>query len=87
VGSDEVATIESEWAELRSSWRHTRDAGTDPSDPEVRALAERWRDLTERTAPAAAPAKSDLINEPAMNANTSHTAPEFASVDHPPGRR
>ena len=26
-----------------------RDAGTDPSDPEVRALAERWRDLTERT--------------------------------------
>ena len=26
-----------------------RDAGTDPTDPEVRALAERWRDLTERT--------------------------------------
>ena len=26
-----------------------RDAGTDPSDPEVCALAERWRDLTERT--------------------------------------
>jgi hypothetical protein len=26
-----------------------RDAGTDPSDPEVRALEERWRDLTERT--------------------------------------
>ena len=26
-----------------------RDAGTDPSDPEVRALAERWGDLTERT--------------------------------------
>jgi hypothetical protein len=29
--------------------RAHRDAGTDPSDPEVRALAERWRDLTERT--------------------------------------
>jgi hypothetical protein len=26
-----------------------RHAGTDPSEPEVRALAERWRDLTERT--------------------------------------
>ena len=26
-----------------------RDARTDPTDPEVRALAERWRDLTERT--------------------------------------
>ena len=26
-----------------------RDGGTDPADPEVRARAERWRDLTERT--------------------------------------
>jgi hypothetical protein len=26
-----------------------RVAGTDPSDPEVRALAQRWRDLTDRT--------------------------------------
>jgi hypothetical protein len=26
-----------------------RDAGTDPLDPEVRALAARWRELTERT--------------------------------------
>ena len=29
-----------------------RDTGTDPSDPEVRALAERWGNLTERQNPA-----------------------------------
>jgi DNA-binding transcriptional MerR regulator len=49
VGSDEIAAIEREWAELSTKMKAHRDAGTDPSDPEVRALAERWRDLTERT--------------------------------------
>jgi hypothetical protein len=37
------------WRSNASGAEAHRDAGTDPSDPEVRALAERWRDLTERT--------------------------------------
>ena len=49
VGEDRIAAIEREWAELSAQMKAHRDAGTDPSDPEVRALAERWRDLTERT--------------------------------------
>ena len=49
VGEDQIAAIEREWAELSAQMKAYRDAGTDPSDPEVRALAERWRDLTERT--------------------------------------
>lgn len=49
VHQDEIAVIEREWAELSARMKTHRDVGTDPSDPEVRALAERWRDLTERT--------------------------------------
>ena len=49
VGEDKIAAIEREWAELSAKMKAHRDASTDPSDPEVRALAERWRDLTERT--------------------------------------
>ena len=49
VGEDQIAAIEREWAELSAQMKAHRDAGTDPSDPEVRSLAERWRDLTERT--------------------------------------
>jgi hypothetical protein len=44
-----VAAVEREWAELSLQMKAHRDAGRDPSDPEVRALAERWRELTERT--------------------------------------
>ena len=44
-----VAAIEREWAELSAQMKAHRDAGTDRRDLEVRALAERWRDLTERT--------------------------------------
>ncbi|MGZ5297537.1 MAG: TipAS antibiotic-recognition domain-containing protein [Actinomycetota bacterium] len=49
VGSDEIAAIEREWAELSTQMKAHRDADTEPTDPEVRALAERWGDLTERT--------------------------------------
>jgi hypothetical protein len=49
VGEDQIEAIEREWADLSAQMKAHRDAGTDPSDPEVRALAERWRDLTERT--------------------------------------
>jgi hypothetical protein len=41
VGSDQIAAIEREWAELSAQMKAHRDAGTDQSDPEVRALAER----------------------------------------------
>ncbi|MGZ5214129.1 MAG: TipAS antibiotic-recognition domain-containing protein [Actinomycetota bacterium] len=49
VGSDQIAANERERAELSAQMKAHRDAGTDPSEPEARALAERWRDLTERT--------------------------------------
>lgn len=49
VGEDRIAATEREWAELSTQMKAHRDAGSGPSDPEVRALAERWRDLTERT--------------------------------------
>jgi hypothetical protein len=41
VGEDQIAAIEREWAELLAQMKAHRDAGTDPSDPEVRSLAER----------------------------------------------
>jgi hypothetical protein len=41
VGEDKIAAIEREWAELLAQMKAHRDAGTDPSDPEVRSLAER----------------------------------------------
>lgn len=37
VGSDEIAAIEREWAELSTEMKAHRDAGTDPTDPDVRA--------------------------------------------------
>jgi TipAS antibiotic-recognition domain len=43
VGEDQIAAIEREWAELSAQLKAHRDAGTDPSDPPVRALAERQR--------------------------------------------
>jgi DNA-binding transcriptional MerR regulator len=49
VGTDEIARVEREWAELSAAMKAKRDAGVDPSDPEVRELARRWTDLTERT--------------------------------------
>ena len=49
VGSEEIARIEREWAELSAQVKAKRDAGVPPTDPEVRALAERWASLTERT--------------------------------------
>lgn len=48
VGEDQIAAIGREWAELSAQMK-AHDAGTDLSDPEVRALAEHWGDLTERT--------------------------------------
>ena len=42
VGSEQIAQIEWEWAELSAQVKAKRDAGVPPTDPEVRALAERW---------------------------------------------
>ena len=49
LGAEQIRAIEHEWAELSAQIRAKRDAGVDPSDPEVRALAERWASLTDRT--------------------------------------
>ncbi|MGH2597038.1 MAG: TipAS antibiotic-recognition domain-containing protein [Actinomycetota bacterium] len=49
VGDEQIQAIEREWAELSAAMKGKRDAGVEPSDPEVRALAERWASLTERT--------------------------------------
>jgi hypothetical protein len=49
IGEDQIAAIERDGAELSAQMKAPRAAGTDPSAPDVRALAERWRDLTERT--------------------------------------
>jgi hypothetical protein len=48
-GTDEIARVEREWAELSAAMKSKRDAGVDPSDPGVRELARRWTELTEST--------------------------------------
>jgi MerR family transcriptional regulator, thiopeptide resistance regulator len=47
LGQDAIAAAEREWADLIARVRAERDAGTDPSDPRVRALAARWQELVE----------------------------------------
>lgn len=48
-GTDAIERVEQEWAELSAAMKAKRDAGVDPSDPEVRELGRRWAELTERT--------------------------------------
>jgi DNA-binding transcriptional MerR regulator len=45
LGEDGMRDVECEWAELIAAVEAERAAGTDPSDPKVRALAKRWADL------------------------------------------
>lgn len=47
LGQDAIAAAEREWADLIARVRAERDAGTDPADPRVRALAVRWQELVE----------------------------------------
>src|SRR5438552_3958959 len=47
VGSGRIQSAETEWADLMAQVRAAIDAGTDPSDPSVRALAQKWFSLIE----------------------------------------
>jgi len=45
VGEERIRDVEAEWPTLIARVRDAMDAGTDPADPEVRALAARWMGL------------------------------------------
>jgi len=45
IGDEAVREAESEWPELIGAMRREMEAGTDPADPKVAALAGRWREL------------------------------------------
>ncbi|RCV50296.1 MerR family transcriptional regulator [Marinitenerispora sediminis] len=47
LGEDAIAAAEAEWPELIAKVQAEMDAGTDPADPRVRALAGRWMGLLE----------------------------------------
>jgi len=48
LGEEGMAAAERAWAELIEAVRAERAAGTDPSDPRMRELAGRWRELIEQ---------------------------------------
>lgn len=48
LGVEGMAAAERAWAELIEAVRAERAAGTDPSDPRMRELAGRWRELIEQ---------------------------------------
>ena len=45
LGDARIRSYEQEWAELLAAMERERAAGTDPADPGVQALAQRWREL------------------------------------------
>jgi DNA-binding transcriptional MerR regulator len=45
VGEERIHQVEAEWAELIEQVRAEMEAGTDPSDEQVQALARRWMGL------------------------------------------
>jgi MerR family transcriptional regulator, thiopeptide resistance regulator len=45
VGDERIREVEAEWPRLMAEVRAAIDAGTDPSDPHVQALAARWQGL------------------------------------------
>ncbi len=45
LGEEHIRAVEAEWPQLIAKVRDAMDAGTDPSDPQVQALARRWREL------------------------------------------
>jgi DNA-binding transcriptional MerR regulator len=48
LGEEGMAAAERAWADLIEAVRAERAAGTDPSDPRMRELAGRWRELIEQ---------------------------------------
>jgi DNA-binding transcriptional MerR regulator len=49
VGDDTLRQKQAEWAEVIAQARAEMERGTDPGDPRVQALAERWQRLVEFT--------------------------------------
>ena len=47
-GPERIQQSQQEWAELIAQVRAEMDKGTDPSAPEVQAMARRWKDLVEQ---------------------------------------
>lgn len=45
VGEERIREVEAEWPKLIAAVRDAMDAGTDPADPKVQALAQRWMGL------------------------------------------
>jgi hypothetical protein len=45
LGPDGIKKAEKDWAQLIDEVRAEMAAGTEPSDPRLKALADRWRDL------------------------------------------
>jgi DNA-binding transcriptional MerR regulator len=46
-GEQAIKEVEAEWPRLIAAVRAERDRGTDPADPQVQALAQRWKELIE----------------------------------------
>lgn len=47
LGPDVIRDVEDEWPRLMEAMGRAMDAGTDPADPAVAALARRWHELVE----------------------------------------
>ncbi|MCA1667139.1 MAG: MerR family transcriptional regulator [Thermomicrobia bacterium] len=47
VGEERIHEVEAEWPELIAAVGREMDAGTDPTDPNVQALARRWMGLVQ----------------------------------------
>jgi MerR family transcriptional regulator, thiopeptide resistance regulator len=47
VGEGRIKEVEAEWPRLMAEVQAAMDAGTDPCDPAVQALAQRWKGLVE----------------------------------------
>jgi DNA-binding transcriptional MerR regulator len=47
VGEEAIRSAEKEWPELIARMKAEMEAGTDPADAKVQALARRWRELVE----------------------------------------
>lgn len=47
VGEGRIHAVEDEWGEIIPAVRAAMDAGTDPTSPEVLALARRWKSLVQ----------------------------------------
>jgi DNA-binding transcriptional MerR regulator len=47
LGEERIRQVENEWPQLMALVQKEMDAGTDPADPKVQALAKRWMSLVQ----------------------------------------